>query len=329
MVCWFERDAALRTAVDVRDQAHDPQRRGPLVQDLPLPARRQHAAPRRGRPSRSRMNEIGRVSLRTTAPLFFDEYRRNRTTGSFILIDEATNETVGRRHDPRRRVGDPGSTATRRRSSSGTSSGTRAAVAREERWAALGAGGATVWFTGLSGSGKSTVAAAVEHGCWSAAGRAAYLLDGDNLRHGLNGDLGFDRGQTATRTCAGSARSPGCFADAGVVALVPLISPYRDGPRPGPRRSTRPPASASSRSSSTRRSRSASGATRRASTPRPGPARSPASPASTTPTSHRSTPSWCCTRRRPDRPRSAARSSPCSPPSVAPGPVAEAGEGVR
>jgi bifunctional enzyme CysN/CysC len=85
--------------------------------------------------------------------------------------------------------------------------------------------GATIWFTGLSGSGKSTVAVACER-LLVARGRPAYMLDGDNLRHGLNGDLGFsaeDRSENVRRV----AEVARLFADAGVVALVPLISPYR------------------------------------------------------------------------------------------------------
>jgi bifunctional enzyme CysN/CysC len=85
--------------------------------------------------------------------------------------------------------------------------------------------GATVWFTGLSGSGKSTVAVEVERLLVS-TGRPAYLLDGDNLRQGLNGDLGFsadDRTENVRRV----GEVARLFADAGVVALVPVISPYR------------------------------------------------------------------------------------------------------
>ncbi len=96
---------------------------------------------------------------------------------------------------------------------------------RSDRWAALGVAGATLWFTGLSGSGKSTVAVAVERRLLE-AGTPAYLLDGDNLRHGLNGDLGFsaeDRSENVRRV----GEVARLFADAGVVALVPLISPYR------------------------------------------------------------------------------------------------------
>ncbi|MGF1600279.1 MAG: adenylyl-sulfate kinase [Acidimicrobiales bacterium] len=99
------------------------------------------------------------------------------------------------------------------------------AVDRTTRWAAIGGAGATVWLTGLSGSGKSTVAVELERQLLG-SGRPAYLLDGDNLRHGLNGDLGFsaaDRDENVRRV----AHVARLFADAGIVAIVPLISPYR------------------------------------------------------------------------------------------------------
>ena len=88
-------------------------------------------------------------------------------------------------------------------------------------------GGATIWFTGLSGSGKSTIAVAVEQ-LLVESGRPAYLLDGDNLRHGLNADLGFseaDRVENVRRV----AQVARLFADAGLIAIAPLISPYRAG----------------------------------------------------------------------------------------------------
>ena len=97
---------------------------------------------------------------------------------------------------------------------------------REQRWEAVGGRGATVWFTGLSGSGKSTVAVEVER-LLVEQGRGAYLLDGDNLRHGLNADLGFsaaDRDENVRRV----AEVARLVADAGLVALVPVISPYRE-----------------------------------------------------------------------------------------------------
>ena len=87
--------------------------------------------------------------------------------------------------------------------------------------------GATVWLTGLSGSGKSTVAVALERLLVS-QGRPAYRLDGDNVRHGLNGDLGFsevDRTENVRRV----GEVARLMADAGIVAIVPLISPYRAG----------------------------------------------------------------------------------------------------
>ncbi len=98
-------------------------------------------------------------------------------------------------------------------------------VARATRWAASGGEGLTIWLTGLSGSGKSTVAVEIERQLVE-AGRPAYLLDGDNLRQGLNGDLGFsaaDRDENVRRV----AHVARLFADAGVVSIVPLISPYR------------------------------------------------------------------------------------------------------
>ena len=144
------------------------------------------------------LNDIGRVRLRTTVPIIFDEYRRNRTTGSFILIDEATNGTVGagmiieahiERPDVRR----------------GEVTWDRSRLARGARWALLGQRGATVWLTGLPAAGKSTIAAALEERI-ARDGYRAYRLDGDNLRYGLNSDLGFDPGRPRREHPAGGAR---------------------------------------------------------------------------------------------------------------------------
>ncbi len=98
-------------------------------------------------------------------------------------------------------------------------------VARTDRWNATGGQGVTVWLTGLSGSGKSSVAVELEKQLIE-AGRPAYLLDGDNLRQGLNGDLGFsaeDRDENVRRV----GHVARLMCDAGVIAIVPLISPYR------------------------------------------------------------------------------------------------------
>jgi adenylyl-sulfate kinase len=97
-------------------------------------------------------------------------------------------------------------------------------LTRARRWEALGCAGATVWFTGLPAAGKSTMASAVEERLVE-AGRPALLLDGDNLRHGLNGDLGFDeeaRSENVRRT----AHVARLLAESGSIALVSLVSPY-------------------------------------------------------------------------------------------------------
>jgi adenylyl-sulfate kinase len=102
-------------------------------------------------------------------------------------------------------------------------------VERAQRWESIGQRGATVWFTGLPASGKSTVAAAVEAQLVE-SGRAAYRLDGDNLRHGVCGDLGFtaeDRDRNVRRT----AEVARLFADAGLIALVSVVSPYAEARR--------------------------------------------------------------------------------------------------
>ncbi|GAA3434152.1 adenylyl-sulfate kinase [Kutzneria kofuensis] len=152
------------------------------------------------------LNEIGRVRLRTQTPLLFDAYRRNRSTGSFILVDDATNSTVAAGM-----ITEPSASVVWH----------PAAVSRSDR----ATRGMTVWLTGLSASGKSTIATELERRL-VAAGRPAYLLDGDNLRHGLNADLRFsprDRAENVRRV----GEVAQLFADAGVVAVVSLISPYR------------------------------------------------------------------------------------------------------
>jgi bifunctional enzyme CysN/CysC len=167
------------------------------------------------------LNEIGRVRLRTSAPLTFDAYRRNRATGGFILIDEATNETLaaGMLLDPDEPLHTTGPAS---RSANVVWEPER--LSRERRWEALGHSGATIWMTGLPSSGKSTIAGALEQRLVE-AGIPAYRLDGDNLRHGLNGNLGFsaeDRAENVRRT----AHAARLLADAGVVAIVSLVSPY-------------------------------------------------------------------------------------------------------
>ena len=99
------------------------------------------------------------------------------------------------------------------------------AVKRPDRASTTGGEGVTVWLTGLSGSGKSTIAYAVEERL-VAEGRAAYVLDGDNLRHGINSDLGFSK-EDRTENIRRVGEVARLFADAGLVVLVPVISPYQ------------------------------------------------------------------------------------------------------
>ena len=160
-----------------------------------------------------KLNELGRISLRTQVPLLLDEYTRNASTGSFILIDPDTNGTVAAGMVLRDVSAQTASPNTMRHKSLATA---------EDR-----AGhGRTVWFTGLSGSGKSSVAMLVEQKLLE-KGIPAYVLDGDNLRHGLNADLGFsmaDRAENLRRL----AHVATLLADSGQVVLVPAISPLAE-----------------------------------------------------------------------------------------------------
>jgi bifunctional enzyme CysN/CysC len=162
-----------------------------------------------------KLNELGRITLRTQVPLLLDEYARNSATGSFILIDPDTNVTVaaGMVRDTA-----PASS----RNASPNTVRHQSLVSAGERLTK----GRTLWFTGLSGSGKSSVAVLVEQKLLE-HGWPAYILDGDNLRHGLNADLGFsmaDRAENLRRL----AHIATLMADAGLTVLVPAISPLEE-----------------------------------------------------------------------------------------------------
>ncbi|MBD2838333.1 sulfate adenylyltransferase subunit CysN [Pseudomonas sp. JM0905a] len=159
------------------------------------------------------LNEIGVCDLSLDQPIPFDAYADNRDTGGFIIIDRLSNQTVGAGmlHFALRR-------------------------AQNVHWQAIDVNGAAratlkgqtpriLWFTGLSGAGKSTIANLVERKL-HALGRHTYLLDGDNVRHGLNRDLGFSEADRVEniRRVAEVAR---LMLDAGLITLVSFISPFR------------------------------------------------------------------------------------------------------
>ncbi|MEW5727601.1 MAG: sulfate adenylyltransferase subunit CysN [Pseudomonadota bacterium] len=159
------------------------------------------------------LNDIGFCNVALEKALPFEPYADNRTLGAFIIIDRLTNATVG-----------AGTIAfpLRRASNIGWQPLT---VDKAARSALLGQKPCVVWFTGLSGSGKSTIANLVEQKL-HAMGRHTYLLDGDNVRHGLNKDLGFteaDRVENIRRVAEVSK----LFVDAGLIVLVSFISPFR------------------------------------------------------------------------------------------------------
>jgi len=159
------------------------------------------------------LNEIGVCNINLDRAVPFDAYRENRDMGGFILIDRFTNGTVaaGLLHFALRRADNVHWQAIE--------------VDKEARSAIKGQRPALVWFTGLSGAGKSTIANIVERKLHE-QGRHTYLLDGDNVRHGLNKDLGFtdaDRVENIRRV----AEVAKLMVDGGLIVLASFISPFR------------------------------------------------------------------------------------------------------
>ncbi|MDK1491952.1 sulfate adenylyltransferase subunit CysN [Sinorhizobium sp. 7-81] len=160
------------------------------------------------------MNEVGVCNISTQTPIAFDAYKDNRATGNFIFVDRVTNATVGAGmiDFPLRRADNVHWHAL------DVNKGARSAMKNQRP--------AVLWFTGLSGSGKSTIANTLDR-ILHARGKHTYLLDGDNVRHGLNRDLGFteeDRVENIRRV----AEVAKLMADAGLIVLVSFISPFRD-----------------------------------------------------------------------------------------------------
>lgn len=163
--------------------------------------------------TRLELNEIGVCNLSLSAPIAFDPYVANKDLGGFILIDRLSNRTVGAGmlHFALRR--------------SQNIHWQAMDVDKAARAASMGHKGRVIWFTGLSGSGKSTIANLLEKRL-HAEGRHTYVLDGDNVRHGLNRDLGFtdvDRVENIRRVAEVSR----LMVDAGLIVMVSFISPFR------------------------------------------------------------------------------------------------------
>ena len=159
------------------------------------------------------LNAIGVAEVTTDRPVVFEPYEANRTLGGFILIDKATNRTVGAGmlHFSLRRAQNVHWQAT--------------AITRNEHASLKNQTPKVLWFTGLSGSGKSTIADEVEKRL-ALMNRHTFLLDGDNIRHGLNKDLGFtdaDRVENIRRI----GEVAKLMADAGLIVLTAFISPFR------------------------------------------------------------------------------------------------------
>jgi bifunctional enzyme CysN/CysC len=159
------------------------------------------------------LNAIGVAEVTTDRPIVFEPYAANRTLGGFILIDKLTNRTVGAGmlHFSLRRAQNVHWQAT--------------SVSRQDHAALKNQKPLVLWFTGLSGSGKSTIADAVEKRL-NLMNRHTFLLDGDNVRHGLNKDLGFTEADRIEniRRIGEVAR---LMADAGLIVLTAFISPFR------------------------------------------------------------------------------------------------------
>jgi bifunctional enzyme CysN/CysC len=159
------------------------------------------------------LNEIGVCNVSLDKSIAYEAYAEDRDLGGFILIDRITNQTVGMGlidFALRRATNIHWQSLDVSRAARGQQKGQKAAV---------------VWFTGLSGSGKSTIATALEKRLYS-HGRHTYVLDGDNVRHGLNRDLGFtdaDRVENIRRV----AEVARLMADAGLLVIVSFISPFR------------------------------------------------------------------------------------------------------
>ncbi len=249
-ICWMDERKQLQTGTNYILQ-HTTNRTQALVDEVlyRLDVNTLH----RDRSSDTlELNEIGRAKVTTARPLFFDPYERNRNTGGFVLIDPADYRTVGagmiryssrstieelkrderrkrlsaRRPDGERPDGEPAESPTLEHPQSTDISWDPGLVGPQDRVHRHGHRPLCVWMTGLSGAGKSTIAKQVEKRLFD-EGYEITRLDGDNVRHGLNGDLGFNREDRREniRRVGHVAR---ILFDTGSIVLCTFISPYRE-----------------------------------------------------------------------------------------------------
>jgi bifunctional enzyme CysN/CysC len=220
ILCWMDEERALRHGVPYLLQ-HTTRRVRAQVTSISYridvnTLHRQEAA-------ELGLNEIGRVSLETAEPIFFDHYTINKATGGFILVDAADNRTVAAGMIRYAAGALPEAAPPPQASANVTWSAS--AVTEAERTERAGHLPAVVWLTGLSGSGKSTIAQILERRLFD-AGAQVTRLDGDNVRHGLCRDLGFsDTDRTENIRRVGEVAR--LFHDAGCLVLCTFISPFR------------------------------------------------------------------------------------------------------
>jgi bifunctional enzyme CysN/CysC len=172
------------------------------------------------------LNEIGRIRLSLFRPIFADAYSRNRSLGSLIVVSAVTNDTIGAAIIVDRTDYDAELKTDRAIPEKRAIVWHTGQVSFADRVLFFRQKPVTIWFTGLSGSGKSTLAFALERRLMN-LGKACYVLDGDNVRHGLNRDLGFsplDRAENIRRI----SEVARLMNDAGLVAITAFISPFRE-----------------------------------------------------------------------------------------------------
>jgi bifunctional enzyme CysN/CysC len=170
-----------------------------------------------------KLNEIGRCQLTLTQPLCFDAYRRNRSTGAFVVIDRITNSTVAAGMILDRETGEGSQGHWDDESQTAGLHDEKSSVSVVERAARFGQKPATVLLTGLTGAGKTTIAYALERKLFD-RGRAVVVLDGQNMRRGVSRDLGFtapERSENLRR----SAEVAKLFNEAGLICLAAFVAP--------------------------------------------------------------------------------------------------------